>query len=290
MKHVSASTLVVALVVASAGCGKKQDNAPAQPPPATEKLTLVAADIAPCLNGLRPTKEPTAILRKGDLVYVRSDSKGHLSWKQKVDGVEMSRDSDMVIVSRSPGNEQLHAFTKDLGDSIDVPTAAFFCGEIDRAGIRLTRLACSDALQRHRTSSGTTVGFVICNDGPCPIVSVENHKAHVIHVDAMIDVRPIIVDGRTILLATRRFNRNDGTWTGGAVVPIDMSSSVPKVGNEIQLDEVDARDSALVRTRSAQFEIKGNVVRVFGDRAETERTTGVDKSRVPFEETHVLGK
>ena len=80
MKHVSASTLVVALVVASAGCGKKQDNAPAQPPPATEKLTLVAADIAPCLNGLRPTKEPTAILRKGDLVYVRSDSKGHLSW------------------------------------------------------------------------------------------------------------------------------------------------------------------------------------------------------------------
>jgi len=69
-----------------------------------------------------------------------------------------------------------------------------------------------------------------------------------------------------------------------------MSSSVPKVGNEIQLDEVDARDSALVRTRSAQFEIKGNVVRVFGDRAETERTTGVDKSRVPFEETHVLGK
>ena len=56
----------------------------------------------------------------------------------------------------------------------------------------------------------------------------------------------------------------------------------------IQVDDVDARDATIIRTRSAQFEVKGNSVRVFGDRIETERETGTVKSRVPFEETHSL--
>jgi hypothetical protein len=292
MHDVSASILAIAIAIATAtsGCGKKEESGPAQAPAATEKLTIVAADVAPCINGLRPTKEPMAILRKGDLVYVRSESKGHLSWKQKVEGVEMTRDSDMVIISRAPGNEQLYTFTKDLGEIVEVPSAASICGEIDRAGIRLTHYVCTEALQRHRSSSGHTAGFIICNDGQCPIASIAGDKAHVITVDGMIDLRPIIVDGRTIFLAVRRFNRNAGTWTGGAIVPIDMSGAEPVVRAEIQLDEVDARDAAVVRTRSAQFEVKGNSVRVFGDRAETERETGKDKSRAPYEETHGLGK
>ncbi len=288
MKHISASIVAIAISVAASGCGKKEDKPTPSAAPLTEKLTIVASYAAPCINGLRPSKEPMAVLRKGDLVYVRSESKGHLSWKQKIDGVEATRDSDMVIISRFLGNEQLYAFKKDLGEVVDVPTTAVICDEINRADIRLTHFTCTEALQRHRSLSGHTAGFVICNEGACPVASVEGDKVHVITVDGMIDLRPIIVDGHTIFLAIRRFRRAEGTWTGGAIVPIDLTSPKPSVRKEIQLDEVDARDATIIRTRSAQFEVKGNSVRVFGDRAETERDTGTDKSRVPFEETHSL--
>jgi hypothetical protein len=285
MKHILASIVAVVLSVAASGCSKKEDK-PAQP--VTEKLTIVASDAAPCINGLRPTKEPMAVLRKGDLVYVRSESKGHLNWKQKIDGVEATRDSDMVIISRFLGNEQMYTFTKDLGQTVDVPTTAIFCNEIDHAGIHLTYFTCTDALQRHQSLSGHTAGYVICNDGPCPVASVDGDKVHVVTVDGMVDLRPVIVDGHTVFLAIRRFRRADGSWTGGAIQPIDMTNATPSLRKEIQLDEVDARDATIIHTRSAQFEVKGNSLRIFGDRADTERATGTDKSRVPFEETYPL--
>jgi hypothetical protein len=252
-------------------------------------MTVVRSDVAPCINGLRPSKEPMAVLRKGDLVYIRSENKGHLVWKNKIDGVETTRDSDMVIISRFPGtDEQLYAFTKDLGEEVDAPTPAVFCAEIDRLNIRFNHVTCLGGLQRHRSLSGHTTGFVVCNDSPCPIATVDGSKVNVVTVDGLVDVRPMIVDGHSLLLTTRRYRNTDGSWTGGAFVPVDLSGPAPVLRKEIPLDDIDARDATLIRTRMAQFELKGNQVRVFGDRIVTERASGIEKSREPFEETHSL--
>jgi hypothetical protein len=286
MKQISIFFLTAAIALLSTNCSKK--DAPPSAGASTEKLTAVVSEVGPCINGLRPSKEPMAVLRKGDLVYVRSEIKGHLVWKNKVDGIDTTRDSDMVIVSRFPGNEQLYAFTKDLGETIDVPSTAFICGEIERANIRLTHLVCSEGLQRHRSLSGHTTGFVICNDGPCPIATVDGSKANVITVDGLIDIRPMIIDGHSMLLASRRYRRADGTWTGGSLLPIDLSGPVPTLRKEIPLDDIDARDPALVKTRLAQFELKGNQVRVFGDRIVTERESGKQASSEKFDEMHSL--
>lgn len=291
MKHISHLLLVISIGIFSSSCSKKEDA----PPPAaspTEKLTVVKADAAPCINGLRPSKEPMAVLRKGDLVYVRSENKGHLAWKNKIDGVEAKRDSDMVIISRfTSTDEQLYAFTQDLGEVVDAPTPAVICAEIDRLNIRFAHVTCLGGLQRHRSLSGHTTGFVVCNESPCPIATVDHNngsKVNVVTVDGMIDVRPMIIDGHSMLLTSRRYRKDDGKWTGGALVPVDLSGPVPALRKEIPLDDIDARDATLVRTRLAQFELKGNQVRVYGDRIVTERETGTEKSREPFEETHSL--
>lgn len=230
-----------------------------------------------------------AVLRKGDLVYIRSENKGHLAWKNKIDGIETTRDGDMVIISRFLStDEQLYTFTKDLGETIDVPTTATICAEIDRLNIRFAHLTCVGGLQRHRSLSGHTTGFVVCNESPCPIATVDGSKVNVVTVDGLIDVRPMIVDGHSMLLTTRRYRNADGSWTGGALVPVDLSGSAPVLRKEIPLDDIDGRDGTLIRTRMAQFELKGNQVRVFGDRLVTERASGTEKSREPFEETHSL--
>jgi hypothetical protein len=288
MKHISHLILAASIAFSAVSCGKKED-APTPPAVTTEKLTVVSSDVAPCLNGMRPTKEPVAVLRKGDLVYLRSENKGHLTWKNKIDGIEATRDSDMILVSRFPSpDEQLYAFTKDLGEVVDAPTPAVICAEIDRLNLRFPHLTCLGGLQRHRSLSGHTTGFVVCNESACPIATVDGSKINVVTIDGMIDVRPMIVDGHSLLLTTRRYRKADGAWTGGALVPVDLSGPVPLLRQEIPLDDIDARDANLVRTRMAQYELKGNQVRVFGDRIVTERVTGTEKSRDPFEETHSL--
>ncbi len=281
----SAFVLATLAVTLLTSCGKKKET-PATP--TTEKMTVVASDVAPCLNGLRPTKEPMAVLRKGDLIYVRGESKGHLVWKEKVDGVVTTRDSDMILFSRWPSTEELYVFTKDLGETIDVPNVATFCDAIQKSGAKWQRYDCKNALQRHRTASGKFVGYIVCTEGQCPIALHHEGQTQVVTIDGLLDLRSYIVDGQTIFLATKRFSKNEGTWTGGAIVPIDFSGTTPKVLAEIPLDEVDARDAAIVRTRTVQTELRGKTIRVFGDKAETERSSGVVKSKEAFDETHQL--
>ncbi len=288
MPHRFTLVLITAVASFSLGCRKPEEKPPAPQSPPTEQLTIVKSPSSPCLNGMRPAKDPVAVLRQGDLVEFISEKKGHLSWKEKIDGVDATRDSDMVLIRRSPGNEQLYAFTQDFGETFDVPAASFICEGIEKAGIRMTFASCRENLQRHRSSSGRIAAFVMCVDGPCPVAVVDDGKVNVITVESMNSLRPLVVGGQTIFLATHRFRRDDGKWTGGSLVPIDVSGPAPVARPEIQIDDVDARDPTIIRARSGQFEVKGNSVRVFGDRAETERDTGTDKSRVPFEETHSL--
>lgn len=288
MIHHFSLALVAAFASFSLGCRKPDEKPPAPQPPPTERLVIVKSLTSPCLNGMRPAKEPTALLRQGDLVEIISEKKGRLSWKEKIEGVESTRDSDVVLIRRSPGNEQLYAFTQDFGETFDVPAASVICEGIDKAGIRMPFASCPESLQRHRSSSGRIAAFVMCVEGPCPVAVADEGKINVISVDGMNELRPMFVGGRTIFLATHRFRRDDGKWTGASLVPIDVSGAAPVARPEIQLDDVDARDATIVRTRTVQFEVKGTSVRVFGERAETERDTGTDKSRVPFEETHSL--
>ena len=288
MPHPFSLALVAAFASLLLGCRKPDETPPLQKNPPTERLVVVKSPTSPCLNGMRPAKDPVAVLRQGDLVEILSETKGRLSWKEKIDGAEATRDSDVVLIRRSPGNEQLYAFTQDFGETFDVPAASFICEGIDKAGIRMPFASCSQSLQRHRSSSGRIAAFVMCVEGPCPIAVVDEGKINVISVEGMNELRPMIVGGRTIFLATHRFRREDGKWTGASLAPIDVSGSAPVAHAEIQVDDVDARDATIIRTRTAQFEVKGNSVRVFGDRVETERETGTVKSRVPFEETHSL--
>lgn len=281
----SACVLATLTVTLMTSCGKKKETPAAA---TTEKMTVVASDVAPCLNGLRPTKEPMAVLRKGDLIYVRGEPKGHLVWKEKVDGVVTTRDSDMILFSRWPSTEELYVFTKDLGETIDVPNVATFCDAIQKSGAKWQRYECKNALQRHRTASGKFVGYIVCTEGQCPVALHHEGQTQVITIDGLLDLRSYIVDGQTIFLATKRFSKNEGTWTGGAIVPIDFSGATPKTLPEIPLDEVDARDVAIVRTRTVQTELRGKTMRVFGDKAETERASGVVKSKEAFDETHQL--
>ncbi|MFO0758377.1 MAG: hypothetical protein U0359_17935 [Byssovorax sp.] len=112
-------------------------------------------------------------------------------------------------------------------------------------------------------------------------------------IDGITTARVVPTEAGPALLAVSRYNREEGRLTGGVLVPIALSGSAPIALAPIPLDEIDARDPAIIKARMVRAELSWpspgrTVVHLIGDRRETVLADGRELSRAPIDETRVL--
>jgi hypothetical protein len=287
----SAVPLLV-LTSAVAGCNARPSPAP---PPPTESLTVVEASSSPLLNEIEDDEAAAEVAHAGELVFVGRDLRP-LSWEARMEDQKAHRDGMLLELRKGAGTNILFGFRNDLGAQVTVPAASWICDAIagDRAVADGGKLPnCSSALRRARLPEGALAAFIACGQGPCPVAIVREGRVAAATFDdlASIDVRR--VGNRMALVATSRWARGGGAWTGGRLLILDVSGAIPALGRDVPADEVDARDPAKVTSRTVSHRIdtsdpQAPVLRVVGERIETRLADGNVVSRTPIDERYPL--
>lgn len=282
-RHPHALALAGALLLA--GCNR-------QPPPPTEKMAPVLSD-GPLITEIAKGKGTPYLMRAHELVQIVKTHPAK-EWKAKAAGTEMSREGPVVQVRRAAGDELLFGWKSDLGDEIEVPTASWLCDQLANAGLppSSSPARCGDALRRVKLSDGAIAAFVECATGPCPMALVRGGKLSAIAIEGMTTARPIVVEGKVMLLAESRWSRDNGTWTGGKLVPIAFDGDAPRPLTPIDIDEQDSRNPAKSTSRVVGTKLDatpaGLTAHVTGERTETDATNGNVLGRAAIDETYTL--
>ncbi|MBI5546537.1 MAG: hypothetical protein HY901_21865 [Deltaproteobacteria bacterium] len=183
----------------------------------------------------------------------------------------------MAEVRLAPGGSVYYGFRSDFGPSIEVPQASWLCSLLAGTDAELkARLgSCGGLLRRARTPDGALVAFVEHPTESWPIglvregVLVASAKAA-----PLLGGRLVATRAGPLLLALRRWQRGDGAWTGGELVPFALRATQIVRLSPIPLDEVDARDGGRVTARIVTVDYTTADVRVAGKRQEIDRADG----------------
>ncbi|MCC6526286.1 MAG: hypothetical protein IT373_26805 [Polyangiaceae bacterium] len=299
MRMTSPFVPLLAAALLGPPCGCKDDPKPpppAPPKPGTERLALVTATASPLLP--KPDKNKSALdtLHAGDLVYAVSPvtEKGYdvVEWTGVLDGAEEHHGGQTFLVHRAHGDGPLYGFRVDFPSEIDVPERGFVCAAIGRGrGERSADLgACADRLRRAQLPSGALVAYVPCQTGACPVAAVEGDVAQVLVVDGLVDARPLALPdgGGDALLATTRFVRADGTWTGAELVVVGFAGGAPVRRGSLPLDEIDARGATEVKNRIVTAAVRGTDVHLTGESRRVVRSDGTELSKEAVDERYHL--
>jgi hypothetical protein len=302
------ASILVALCLASAckrGPEPQEGAAPARatssasaaraasaPPPAPtiEKLVPVKTAAAPLIPELEDDERASQVPRAGDLL-VLGNALPPMKWKADMDGTMTTREGPMAEVRRAPGDALLFGFMSDLGEPVEVPAAGVLCARLQAALPALPPALvenCPHVLRRAKTLDGALVAYVNCSVGPCPVGLLRGDHLGAVTVDGVVDARFGSIGGKSLLLASSRWVKDGGTWTGGTIVPILLDGAAPKPLDPIPTDEVDARAPVDVVQRNVRVEFGSDTVRVVGERRIVDRNTGKDRSKVPIDERHRL--
>lgn len=267
--------------------------------PPIETMVLVRSAEAPLLGELKPKKAATEIGRAGELlILVRPLPAMETGWKAEMGfrGPVAERSGPMAEVRRASGDGILHAFLSDLGETVEVPTSAWFCEHMASASSAkeaARRARCPTMLRRARLADGAIVAFEPCVFGPCSIALWREDRVSTIEVDGVLSGRILAGGPAGVLLLTTRWNREKGTWTGGTLVPVALSGEALSRLPDIALDEVDAREAAQVSGREVEFEISTpapgkSLVHVTGRVRVRARADGRELSSTPVDEKHTI--
>ncbi len=262
-----------------------------------ELLLTVKSSEAPLLNELEDDEAAAAMARPGDLLLEGKSISGMAKpWKASFEGRPYERSGPMSEVRQAPGDAILYGFKVDLGEQVVVPVTTWICARMMKEpGLAVGAAApgCARLLRRARLKDGTLLAFVPCSSVPCPVALVRSNEVRAIAVEGISGALVVQGEGGPVLLATTRWVRAEGKWTGGALVPIALGSGAPVALTPIVLDEVDARDPAKVVARMVQFELSfpspdRTMVHLTGDRRESALPDGRELAKVAVDERVVV--
>lgn len=296
MKRSLALAALAALAPLLVSCSK--GKAPSGPPP-TEKLALVVTPASPLLAKPEAKKPAIDVLYAGDLVYavspVTEKNFDRIDWKGVIDGATEAHSGATYLVHRAFLDGPSYGFRADFPSEIDVPERGWVCAEIKRAApaakkSQLALEACADTLRRARLPSGAFAAYIPCQIGDCPVALVQGSAVQVIAVDGLLTVRPTALPdgGGDALIVTRRFVRDDGAWTGGHLAVLGFEAGAPVQRAEIALDDIDARDPALVKNRVVSVVVTPGGVELKGERRHVLRASGSEEAKEPIHERYKL--
>lgn len=253
-------------------------------------MTVTASPLMSKPEGKRPALDTA---HAGDLLYVVGPvtEKGyeHVDWKGVLDGAEVARSGDVYQVRRSKSDRPLYALGGDFAAETEAPDAGFLCAGIQRGAPepRPPADGCADALRRVALPSGALAAYVPCQVGPCAVALWRAGELRALSVEGLVDARGLALPegGGDALIATTRFVRADGAWTGGHVVVFGMGEGGPVRKSEIVLDEIDARQDE-VKNRVVTFEVMPEGVHLAGVLRRVRRADGEELSREPIDERY----
>ena len=268
------------------------------PPLATERRPLIASAEAPLLNEAEDDEAATDIGRTGEVVELVKEL-GTLKWEAPMGDKIGKRDGRLIEVRQAPNDAILFGWKDDLGPEVDVPTTAAICEAIarDPALPPAAKLpTCAGLLRRVRLPDGAFAAYQVCSVGPCPVAVVRGGRVSAITVEGMVKARMLAAQAGPVLLASTRWARSGGAWTGGALVPIKLWGGAPIALPAIPLDEVDARDRVKVVARSVRpiLEDQGGptgrlAVHLVGELRETALADGRELATTPIDVTVPIG-
>lgn len=268
--------------------------APPAPAPPTVRMLVVRSADAPLLNEVEDDEPAAEVAHRGDLLELIRPLPP-MAWKAHVGRVIGERDGAMAEVRRAPGDAILFGFASDLGEEAEVPAGAWVCDAIaaDRSLPAAAKQGrCADLLRMTRLDSGAVAAFVPCASGPCPVALVKDGVVEATAVDGIVagSVVPGGTDG--VLLLETRWVRENGAWSGSALVPVALSGGRLKRLKEIPVDEVDSRDAVTVTSRDAVYDVTpadGRTrVAVTGKRRTVQRADARELAATSISESHVL--
>jgi hypothetical protein len=279
-------SLAVVLAVI-AGCDKP---APPPAPIPTERARPFVPAVSPLLNELEDDEAPMALAHAGDLATVVRTIRP-MRWKSKTPTEAEPRDGMTVELHLAPEGTHFFGWEPDLGPEVQVPAASWICAN-HPAETKDAR--CGQLLHRNRLPDGGLVAYVPCNAGSCAIALVRDGRVSAIKVEGLVSFYVTRgAGGRPIGIATTRWVRADGAWSGGSLVPIRIEANRLVTLPTIPLDEIDARDAQKVTYRMVKLEpvLKaGEMVaaRLVGERREVARADARELSKASIDETIAL--
>jgi hypothetical protein len=289
-------TIAVGLLSCSllGACDKPAPPPPAGPPVPTERRPLVASEEAPFLSEAEDDEPAASVARAGEVVEVLREL-GNLKWEAGLGDRTGKREGRLVEVRQAPESAILFGWKSDIGPEVDVPTAKGICEAIARDPAvpdAAKRPSCAGLLRRVRLPDGAFAAYHVCTVGPCPVALVRDGQVRTTIVEGMHMARMMASPSGSILLASTRWVRSDGAWTGGSFVPVKLGGPAPVVLAAIPADEVDARDATKVVTRAVKVALEATPpasLHVFGERSETARADGRKLASAPIDERSPVG-
>ena len=278
-------------LTALGACDKPAPPAPLMP---TERRPLIASAEAPLLNEAEDDEAATDIARAGEVVELVKEL-GTLKWEAPMGDRTGKRDGRLIELRQAPGDAILFGWKDDLGAEVDVPTTQAICEAIarDPAVPPAAKLpTCAGLLRRVRMPDGAFAAYQVCSVGPSPVAVVRDGRVSTITVEGMNKARMLVTPGGPMLLASTRWARSNGSWTGGTLVPVKLSGPAPVALAAIPVDEVDARDSVKVVARGVRVTIEGTErlsIHLVGARRETALADGRVLASTPIDETIPVG-
>ena len=227
--------------------------------PPSERLSRVSAAEAPAIAEPEEEGAPEWVLHTGDLVRVLRTLRPRFAWKGPIEGKMITRDDELIELSRAGGEGTGFGFRKDLGGEVAVPTAAWLCRRMEAGPDcekRLHRIALDDRGE-------TVLAYEACFAPGCRAALARGRKVSSLTINGLTDMRIARVGNQTVAMASARWVRAPN-WTGGSVFVLHVDDALRR-GLEIVTDEVDARHAG-TQQRHGTLTIEGDTLRFRGEK------------------------
>lgn len=299
--------LALAAPLAGGGCRDREKpsdgaqlppagDAATAPAPSADRMRVVVSAEAPLLERPDdPGRGAASLARSGDLLHVAhvagpgpSES---LRWEGLLPGEARKAKRQGARIAVRPFLEHgvVYAFASDLGPEVEVPSAGSICDALAGAGAPVPRALsapCERFLVRKRTDAGRIVAHFGAGAGPSPVAIVSPGGARFVVVESPTSAQLVESAGRSILVASTRFSREGGGWTGSLLVPIDVSSDAPVLLPAVEIESIDARAKDEIVLRDVRAEIGEAGIRISGERKTQRRADRKTVRAEPIRETH----
>ena len=274
MVRISAVALATALV-ASSGCTQA-------PPPPTQKLTVVTAEIAPGLYAADRFQRLARPVFLGDVLLVSKPGPPG-AWQGQLDGLDASRNGPTLDVRRTRSDRVIRVFASDVRQDVNVPDDSWICEQL----AVLTEVPrCYSRLSRIVLGPERTLAYVPCSGRSCPVAMIEGGDIRVAAVEGLSEVRLVILTGQRVAIATSQWARSP-TWTGRDLVVIDADHSFRRLA-EIRVEEVQRHEDGFVDQRLGSVAFGLTEIRIEGTQQRVHNPTGRTVESSPLQENYCL--
>lgn len=255
---------MLAALLQAPGCTRK--SSPVAPPSPTEKVAVVVADPAPGLRKINAHQHPDLTARQGDVVmFVKaSDS---LEWKDKIDGEAVARSGPLIEVKLGTSGASFFMWASDVRRDVPAVTTSYLCSKIP--GAPANRPPCEQALQRRLLPDGTTVGFIRCPEGPCPVVTAGPSGTQVKGIEGLNDLRVARFGETNVVIAVNHFSSATKT---GRELSVLRAADLSQLG-VIPLEGADHSKPGLLSWQLGWFKVLPEGIRLQGERAVVDQAT-----------------